>query len=147
MNLPHSYRVPNQYLFAVLFSGRARLLLVDKRDLTPMRHKLYIQGYKSGLQYHISLDNTRVGYFDFAKGDTLFAYTREDHSLIQSLVDGARYGSPDPNIEVYHTGNCSYCGRELTDPVSVHIGIGPICRSKLAVTMPMLKGFKWELPS
>jgi hypothetical protein len=28
------------------------------------------------------------------------------------------------------TGNCSCCGRELTDPVSVANGIGPICESK-----------------
>lgn len=30
------------------------------------------------------------------------------------------------------TGNCSCCGRELSDPVSVFGGIGPICLSKLA---------------
>lgn len=28
------------------------------------------------------------------------------------------------------TGNCSCCGRELTDPASVEAGIGPICASK-----------------
>lgn len=30
------------------------------------------------------------------------------------------------------TGNCSCCGRELTDPVSIFGGIGPICLSNLA---------------
>lgn len=30
------------------------------------------------------------------------------------------------------TGNCSCCGRELSDPVSVFGGIGPICLSNLA---------------
>ena len=30
------------------------------------------------------------------------------------------------------TGNCSCCGRDLTDPVSVFGGIGPICLGKLA---------------
>jgi hypothetical protein len=28
------------------------------------------------------------------------------------------------------TGNCSCCGRTLTDPVSVEAGIGPICKTK-----------------
>lgn len=28
------------------------------------------------------------------------------------------------------TGSCGCCGRELTDPVSVEMGIGPICASK-----------------
>ena len=30
------------------------------------------------------------------------------------------------------TGSCSCCGRELTDPVSIFGGIGPICLAKLA---------------
>lgn len=30
------------------------------------------------------------------------------------------------------TGNCSCCGRELSDPVSVFGGIGPICLGRLA---------------
>lgn len=28
------------------------------------------------------------------------------------------------------TGQCSCCGRQLTDPVSIDMGIGPICASK-----------------
>lgn len=28
------------------------------------------------------------------------------------------------------TGSCSCCGRELTDPVSIEAGIGPICAGK-----------------
>jgi hypothetical protein len=146
MNISSRYRVPDKYLFPVLFSGRAKLILIYRDGNVTVPFQLYIQGYRKGLSYNVYLDNTRMGYFDFAKGDTLFAYTRGDHSLIQRLVDGARYDSPDPNIEVYHTGNCSYCGRELTDPVSLEVGIGPICRSKLAVTMPLLKAVKLDVP-
>jgi len=32
-----------------------------------------------------------------------------------------------------HIGCCGYCGRSLTDELSRHIGIGPICRGKLGV--------------
>jgi hypothetical protein len=28
------------------------------------------------------------------------------------------------------TGNCSCCGRELTDPASIAAGIGPVCAEK-----------------
>jgi hypothetical protein len=28
------------------------------------------------------------------------------------------------------TGSCSCCGRELTDPVSIEAGIGPICAGR-----------------
>jgi hypothetical protein len=33
------------------------------------------------------------------------------------------------NVEMYHTGNCMRCGRELTDPDSIERGLGPVCIS------------------
>lgn len=30
-------------------------------------------------------------------------------------------------MEVMHTGRCCACGRELTDPESIRLGIGPQC--------------------
>ncbi len=30
------------------------------------------------------------------------------------------------------TGNCAICGLELTDPISLEIGIGPVCLARLA---------------
>jgi hypothetical protein len=37
---------------------------------------------------------------------------------------------PD-SVVVYHSGRCGCCGRELTSPDSVAIGIGPECLKKL----------------
>lgn len=34
------------------------------------------------------------------------------------------------SLTIQHNDHCSVCGRELTDPTSVALGIGPICRSK-----------------
>lgn len=31
-------------------------------------------------------------------------------------------------MEKYQTSTCSCCGKPLTDPISVEIGIGPVCR-------------------
>ena len=33
-------------------------------------------------------------------------------------------------FHVYHSGACGRCGRELTDPESIKLGIGPTCRNK-----------------
>lgn len=33
------------------------------------------------------------------------------------------------NFTIYHSGTCCKCGRELTDPESIKLGIGPKCRS------------------
>jgi hypothetical protein len=32
-------------------------------------------------------------------------------------------------VEFHHEGRCGKCGRPLTDPESIQVGLGPICRS------------------
>lgn len=34
-------------------------------------------------------------------------------------------------IEVWHSGRCSRCGRTLTTPESIQAGIGPVCAGKV----------------
>jgi hypothetical protein len=34
--------------------------------------------------------------------------------------------------EFFHAGRCSVCGRTLTDPTSIELGIGPICAGRAA---------------
>lgn len=34
------------------------------------------------------------------------------------------------SVEMWHTGRCGRCGRELTVPESVATGIGPVCASR-----------------
>lgn len=36
----------------------------------------------------------------------------------------------DALAEFWHSGRCSKCGRELTDPVSIENGLGPVCGSR-----------------
>lgn len=36
----------------------------------------------------------------------------------------------NPVMEVYHTGRCCVCYKKLTDPVSIELGIGPLCRDR-----------------
>ena len=46
--------------------------------------------------------------------------------LIAKLLKGSL-----PNeVKIFHHGFCGKCGKLLTDPESVTIGLGPICRSK-----------------
>jgi len=37
---------------------------------------------------------------------------------------------PHANLIIQHEGRCGRCGRPLTDPTSISIGLGPECRSK-----------------
>lgn len=41
-------------------------------------------------------------------------------------------GSNEHEIyEILHDGNCGACGRPLTDPLSISLGLGPVCRKEL----------------
>ena len=33
------------------------------------------------------------------------------------------------DLTIQHNDTCGHCGRELTDPISVAIGLGPVCRA------------------
>lgn len=74
--------------------------------------------------------------------EVLFKLTRQGDCLPQSSNKGiipmiqtfVSYSS-DLNKHILHyglvTGECSICGRPLSDPESIRIGIGPICRQGL----------------
>lgn len=60
------------------------------------------------------------------------------YGINHPIVKGARYLVRMMNNELaaqgpmvlYHEGVCSVCGRRLTNPKSINIGVGPRCRKK-----------------
>lgn len=52
-------------------------------------------------------------------GESLLTYA------VEVLLDGPTKAQKDYSL---HSGNCYVCGRMLTDPTSVELGIGPVCR-------------------
>jgi len=42
-------------------------------------------------------------------------------------------GSLPTGFQVLHMGRCGKCGRDLTDPKSIHMGIGPECRKTMGL--------------
>lgn len=59
-----------------------------------------------------------------------------DSNSIRVLIGVIRLAKTErlsDNIEVLHFNECGKCGRELTDPVSIKTGIGPMCAKKLGL--------------
>lgn len=49
-------------------------------------------------------------------------------SWLLKHCEQGNYGLINAQAEVYHTGSCLKCGKELTDSESIKAGLGPICR-------------------
>lgn len=54
--------------------------------------------------------------------DKVFAF----HKLVILLQENRL----NPIMDMYHHGTCGKCGRRLTSPESIELGIGPECRGK-----------------
>jgi len=74
---------------------------------------------KSGDEYLGKVANGRLQVAYGVAADTA-AQLRD--ALVDPLAGAVAYGR--------QTGSCSCCGRELTDPVSIEAGIGPICAGR-----------------
>jgi len=62
---------------------------------------------------------------DGEPGDPDFVEPPEPHDDRVDSPVAVALDSPD--IEVWHSGECSRCGRKLTDPTSIEGGLGPVC--------------------
>ena len=80
----------------------------SKNDPTGTRRYAYI----------FKTDGTNKGHYDYEKG-AIYRLTPAHQITVEQA---ARIG--------HATGVCCICGRELSDPVSVQNGIGPVCAKK-----------------
>lgn len=79
------------------------------------------------------VENGRISYWHKAKGWNLGPFT-----IGQAWKDALEFllRVDAPQREYFQqmyakvSGNCYVCGRLLTDPLSIELGIGPICRTK-----------------
>lgn len=51
------------------------------------------------------------------------------------FAEKLRRGVLPPSLEVWHDGRCGACGRKLTVPASVMVGLGPECAAKRGVDL------------
>jgi len=45
-------------------------------------------------------------------------------------------GELPPRLQVWHEGRCGRCGRSLTTPESIALGIGPTCAERMGIAAP-----------
>lgn len=119
-------------------SDEALRAVFDKlRESGLSRVKLHMQGFlvkpakasgKNPGALYVTEGETYLGKIINGRFDSASCCTPDIAAKVAALV-------ADPMAAIkatgLATGNCAMCGLELTDPTSLEIGIGPICRSRL----------------
>lgn len=125
--------------FDGLFSIFNTLRLKGAKRMKMRFSGIMISPSKSGEQLYVcSLTETEVGRFG-TQPKYLGKVTKAglDSRLSDDVKAVIMAAADDPLTAAIkygkESGNCSCCGRELTDPTSIEAGIGPVCRDKFGL--------------
>lgn len=123
----------------ILISGKTGKRLVYKLD------KKESNKSKDGEKQYVYWLNTAekngtmiyAGVLFFDSNDSKFKFGKgargnltNDDIRVKSILyvlNALQKGKTDINVTVMHTGKCGKCGKKLTDPESIAIGLGPKC--------------------
>lgn len=129
---------------ALKFTLAGRAVFTVKSRRTGKRFTFKVNKKENGTIFFVSFlrgPNNDVGDFSYLgiiRDSTMeFSFTKnsaakEDASVAQAWVwvwdavcgqDEGKFNT----FEFWHMGKCGRCGRALTDPDSIRLGLGPIC--------------------
>ena len=89
--------------------------------------KIYIFSHEKQLNQWGTLSNIYLGWI------TLDQTSLGEIALIKAVQDAATDPYSAAKLYGQNTGSCSCCGRELTNSLSIELGIGPVCREKFGL--------------
>lgn len=137
--------VDTQAILDFVTAGDARFTLVS--TATGARYTYRVQASDSGEVWFVGLltgpDNTHdyryLGILSARNGRLRFRWTGKSVAgqgaasvrAIEWYVRRLAGGEDVSAVEFYHLGRCGRCGRDLTDPESIRVGLGPVCREAM----------------
>jgi len=90
----------------------------SKKDFTKaVRYKVFRNG-----MWIATFTDMQLSFISVSNPDNKILEWIWDHILDPAYIDR--------QLAIYHNGKCCVCGRQLTDPESIKLGIGPTCRDK-----------------
>lgn len=90
-----------------------------------------------GMLIHNSRDNKLS--FVITRASKISVGSKE-YKVVNWLIRVFESGVDNKNLEILHCGRCGVCGKKLTTPRSIEIGIGPYCEKRLAENYGILEG-------
>lgn len=89
--------------------------------------KMYVFSHDKEVNQWGTLSNIYLGWITSTETNL------GEVALIQRVQSVAADPYAAAKLYGQQTGNCSCCGRELTNALSISLGIGPICREKFGL--------------
>lgn len=89
--------------------------------------KMYIFSHDKEINQWGGLSNIYLGWI------TTSSTNLGDVDLIKAVQSAAANPLAAAKMYGQNTGSCSCCGRQLTNALSIELGIGPICREKFGL--------------
>lgn len=130
MSVNPEFVIDPKLLVQTMFGGNALLTFESKKTKDHRVFHIAKKKFSKEQNYYVRKQSILIATF---KGMQLvFPNTQltKDQEILQWIwkyITDPDYISRQLNI--YHNGKCCVCGRKLTDPESIKIGIGPTCRT------------------
>ena len=129
-----------EHAYDFILSGNAKFSVHNQRTGNSLAFRVWAKTF----------NNVTVSWYVYDQNDEYIGYIRGDifiaagdsqtklpvaikafniiwlQIINQSMLD---------STTIYNTGQCGRCGRPLSDPDSIRVGIGPECRNKLGIKL------------
>lgn len=129
-----------------IFAGKSMFTIVSKKTGNRFTYKVTKGGKKSNehvrfVHVLVGPSNTDsyqyIGYMLENSRERLIAGRKGKANIpcfdaLNWLVRNLNRAVLPEQIEFYHSGQCGACGRVLTDPHSIKVGLGPICEERIS---------------
>jgi hypothetical protein len=125
---------------AFMLGGNAKVTIVSLKSGARFTYQIKRKDLEDERFLHfVSVLNGPDNTADFTFLGTIFGGDQYRHGTRSRIDAGAPSAKAfawvwnhldSTNFEVWHSGECSRCGRELTDPESIARGLGPVCAEK-----------------
>lgn len=111
-------------------NGKKRIMMrFEDFIVKPSKYegKMYIFSHEKEVNQWGTLSNVYLGWI--TRDNTNLS----ELALIKKVQDAAKDPYAAAKLYGQNTGTCSCCGLELTNSLSIKLGIGPICREKFGL--------------
>lgn len=138
-----NHRISQQRAYDFLLAGKAQFTLhnIKPRKKSEDQFTYTIKQKSPGIWWVY----TSTVYIGFLRGDVFVRKNQPEGQFAPHIEKSievftwfwkALIAQRIPyNIHILNVGQCGYCGKKLTDAVSIEYGIGPQCRKKLGITV------------